>query len=56
MKIEVDIKYKPKKDEVIIYDGEKWVTISIHKLLKEIKPLQDRIRIVEDEIKMIKGE
>lgn len=60
MKIEIDIKQKPKKNDIAIFDGEKWQLISIDKYLNEIKDIvkgvKDRVSSLEEDIKLIKGE
>lgn len=52
MKMEVNVKYKPIKRDVIIWDGNQWINANLDDLLK---PLNDRIQSLEDEIKIIKG-
>ena len=60
MKIEIDIKNKPKKNDIAIFDGEKWQLVSLNKFLNEInnhiKIIEDRVSSLEEDIKLIKGE
>ena len=60
MKMEVNIKYRPEKNDIIIFNGKEWVNISYNSLLeplnKVIETLKNRITDLENEIKSIKGE
>lgn len=60
MKIEIDIKHKPRKNDIVIFDGEKWEVVSLDKFLNEInnhiKNVEIRVSELENDIKLIKGE
>lgn len=60
MKIEIDIKHKPKKNDVVIFDGEKWEVVSIYKFINEvnnhINAVENIVAKLESDIKLIKGE
>lgn len=60
MKIEIDIKHKPRKNDIAIFDGEKWEVVSLDKFLNEInnhiKNVEIRVSGLENDIKLIKGE
>lgn len=60
MKIEVEVKHKPRKNDIIVFDGEKWSLIDCNQLTKRIEDTmkihEERISTLEGDIKEIKGE
>ena len=67
MKIVLDLKNKPKKDDIVIFDGENFECKNYKILFKDLKnevnvlkdrmeALEDTIRILNKEIRILKGE
>ena len=60
MKIEVDVKHKPRKNEIIIFNGSEWVLTNLNDILNAIdrhfESCELRISNLENNIKEIKGE
>lgn len=60
MRIEVEIKQKPRKNDITIFTGEKWEVVSINKFLNEINnridKVEQKVSDIETDIKLIKGE
>lgn len=63
MKVVLDLKNNPKKDDILIFDGKNFECKNYKLFLKDIIVLKDRlealeetIRILNKEIRVLKGE